>query len=184
MITYFLKSGVLLFVFYAVYKLLLENEKMFRFNRAYLLGSLVFSFVIPLQLFSIKTMFETGINSIQLDGIVIRTSRAVLNENYIMYNIFYILIRVYVIVSIILAFRFVLNLISFFIKLKRKESCFINGVKVVLTNEAVLPHSFWNAIFVNKIDFEMGRIPSELIVHEKAHLEQKHTLDILFVEVL
>ncbi|GAA3763605.1 M56 family metallopeptidase [Flavobacterium ginsengiterrae] len=184
MITYFLKSGVLLFVFYAVYKLLLENEKMFRFNRAYLLGSLVFSFVIPLQLFSIKTMFETGINSIQLDEIVIRASRVPLNENYIMYNIFYILIRVYVIVSIILAFRFVLNLISFFIKLKRKEILIVNGVKVVLTHEAVLPHSFLNAIFVNKTDFETGKIPLELIAHEKAHLEQKHTLDILFAEVL
>ncbi|MET3033723.1 M56 family metallopeptidase [Flavobacterium johnsoniae] len=184
MITYLLKSGILLFVFYAVYKLLLENEKMFRFNRAYLIGSLIFSFVIPLQLFSIKTTFETGINNIQLEGIVIQKGRAPLNENYIMYTIFYYLIRVYVIVSIVLALRFVLNLISFFIKLKRKEICFVNGVKVVLTNEAVLPHSFWNAIFVNKTDFEMGKIPSELIAHERAHLEQRHTLDVLFVEAL
>lgn len=184
MITYFLKSGILLFVFYAVYKLLLENEKMFRFNRAYLIGSLIFSFLIPLQLFSIKTTFETGINNIQLEGIVIQKGRAPLNENYIMYTIFYYLIRVYVIVSIVLALRFVLNLISFFIKLKRKEICFVNGVKVVLTNEAVLPHSFWNAIFVNKTDFEMGKIPSELIAHERAHLEQRHTLDVLFVEAL
>ncbi|WDF60113.1 M56 family metallopeptidase [Flavobacterium sp. KACC 22758] len=184
MITYLLKSGILLFVFYAVYKLLLENERMFRFNRAYLIGSLIFSFVIPLQLFSIKTTFETGINNIQLEGIVIQKGRAPLNENYIMYTIFYYLIRVYVIVSIVLAFRFVLNLISFFIKLKRKEIRFVNGAKVVLTNEAVLPHSFWNAIFVNKTDFEMGKIPSELIAHERAHLEQRHTLDVLFVEVL
>ena len=43
MITYLLKSGVLLFLFYAVYKLWLENEKMFRFNRTYLLASLIFS---------------------------------------------------------------------------------------------------------------------------------------------
>ncbi len=184
MITYLLKSGILLFVFYAVYKLLLENERMFRFNRAYLIGSLIFSFIIPLQLFSIKTTFETGINNIQLEGIVIQKGRAPLNENYIMYTIFYYLIRVYVIVSIVLALRFVLNLISFFIKLKRKEICFINGVKLVLTNEAVLPHSFWNAIFVNKTDFEMGKIPSELFAHERAHLEQRHTLDVLFVEVL
>lgn len=184
MITYLLKSGILLFVFYAVYKLLLENEKMFRFNRAYLIGSLIFSFVIPLQLFSIKTTFETGINNIQLEGIVIQKGRAPLNENYIMYTIFYYLIRVYVIVSIVLALRFVLNLISFFIKLKRKEIRFVNGVKIVLTNETVLPHSFWDAVFVNKADFEMGKIPSELIAHERAHLEQRHTLDVLFVEVL
>ena len=27
-------------------------------------------------------------------------------------------------------------------------------------------------------------MPSELIAHEKAHLDQKHTLDVLFVEIL
>ena len=171
-------------IFYTVYKLLLENEKMFRFNRAYLLGSLVFSFIIPLQLFSIKTIFETGINTIQLDEIVIRTNRPPLDESDIMQNIFYILNRVYAFVLLVLGLRFGLNLISFFMKLKRKETRLVNGVKVVLIEEAVLPHSFWSAIFVNKTDFEMGKIPTELIEHEKAHLDQKHTLDILFAEVL
>ena len=184
MITYLLKSGVLLAVFFAVYKLLLENERMFRFNRAYLIGSLIFSFVIPLQLFSIKTMFETGINTIQLDGIVIQTGRTPLNESDIMQNIFYFLIRIYAFVLLVLGLRFVLNFVSFFLKLKRKETRLVNGVKVVLIDEAVLPHSFWNAIFINKTDFETGKIPSELIAHEKAHLEQHHTLDILFVEAL
>ena len=184
MITYLLKSGLLLAVFFAVYKLVLENEKMLRFNRAYLIGSLIFSFVIPLQLFSVKAMFETGINTIQLDGIIIRTSPVSLNENYIVNSIFDILIRVYVIVSIVLTFRFILNVVSFFMKLKGKETRLVDGVKVILVEETVLPHSFWNTIFINKREFEMGKIPSELIAHEKAHLEQKHTLDVLFVEAL
>lgn len=184
MITYLLKSGLLLAVFYAVYKLLLENERMFRFNRAYLLGSLIFSFIIPLQLFTFKPLFESGLNAIQLDEIVIRTSQAPLNESFIMQNIFYFLIRIYAFVLLVLGLRFVLNLISFFMKLNRKETRLINGAKIVLTDEVVLPHSFWNAIFVNKTDFEMGKVPSELIAHEKAHLEQKHTWDILFAEAL
>ncbi|PBI89103.1 Gram-negative bacterial tonB protein [Flavobacterium sp. ACN2] len=184
MITYLLKSGLLLAVFYAVYKLLLENERMFRFNRAYLLGSLIFSFIIPLQFFTFKPLFESGLSTIQLDEIVIRTSQAPLNESFIMQNIFYFLIRIYAFVLLVLGLRFVLNLISFFLKLNRKETRLMNGVKIVLTHEVVLPHSFWNAIFVNKTDFEMGKVPSELIAHEKAHLEQKHTWDILFAEAL
>ena len=66
MILYLLKSGILLLVFYAVYKLWLENEKMFRFNRIYLLGSLVFSFVIPLQVISFNAGFSNKIGFIQL----------------------------------------------------------------------------------------------------------------------
>ncbi|MDQ8011532.1 MAG: M56 family metallopeptidase [Flavobacterium nitrogenifigens] len=181
MITYLLKSGLLLAVFYAVYKLLLENERMFRFNRAYLLGSLIFSFIIPLQLFTFKPLFESGLNAIQLEGIEIRTSRAPIDENYILEYVFAILKRVYVIVAIVLGFRLILNVLSFFQKLRSKEALSVNGVKVILTDDAVLPHSFWNAIFVNKTEFETGRVPSELIVHEKAHLEQRHTLDILFI---
>ncbi|MDY0988001.1 M56 family metallopeptidase [Flavobacterium sp. CFBP9031] len=184
MITYLLKSGLLLAVFYAVYKLLLENERMFRFNRAYLLGSLIFSFIIPLQLFTFKPLFESGLNAIQLEGIEIRTSRAPINENYLLEYIFDILKRVYVIVAIVLGFRLILNVLSFFKKINRKETRSVDGVKLILTDEAVLPHSFWNAIFVNKTEFEMGKIPSELLIHEKAHLEQRHTLDILFVAVL
>lgn len=184
MITYLLKSGLLLAVFYAVYKLLLENERMFRFNRAYLLGSLIFSFIIPLQLFTFKPLFESGLNAIQLEGIEIRTSRAPINENYLLEYVFAILKRVYVIVAVVLGFRLLLNVLSFFKKISNKETRSVDGVKVILTDEAVLPHSFWNAIFVNKTEFEMGKIPSELLIHEKAHLEQRHTLDILFVAVL
>ncbi len=184
MISYLLKSGLLLLIFYAVYKLLLENEKMFRFNRAYLIGSLLFSFIIPLRLFSLEPLFNNTLNTIQLEEIVIRSNRITFNETYILHNIFDSLKQVYVVVAIVLAFHFILNLISIFRKLRIKNSQFINGEKVILTEEPTLPYSFWNAIFINKTEFEMGKIPSELIAHEKAHLEQKHTLDILFIEIL
>lgn len=171
-------------VFYAVYKIWLENEKMFRFNRAYLLLSLVFSFVVPLQLFSFKPLLENGLSIIQLEGIVIRTSNVVWNEIPIMQTILNILMQVYVVVAIILTIHFILNLLSFYRKIKSNEVRFVNDVKVILIEESILPHSFWKSIFINKEAFETGKIPSELIAHEKAHLKQKHTLDILFIEVL
>ncbi len=171
-------------VFFAVYKLWLENEKMFRFNRAYLLGSMIFSLIVPLQLFSVRTLFSDQINVIQLDGIVIRTNKAVLNT--IDYNeiIRYFFGGIYIVVAAILLFRFVLNLLVFYKKMHSSKVEIVTDQKVVLVKEAILPHSFWNAIFINEKEFENGKVPSELIAHEKAHLKQKHTLDILFVEVL
>lgn len=184
MITYFLKSGLLLVVFYAVYKLLLENEKMFRFNRVYLLGSILFSLIIPLHLFSIESLFFNKIKVIQLDEILIVTNRAILDK--VNYNeiIMKFLIISYAVIAGILVFRFVRNVYSFYNQLKRCKVEIIDGQKIVLTKESILPHSFWNAVFVNYEDFKNGKIPSELIAHEKAHLKQKHTLDIIFVEVL
>ena len=171
-------------IFYAVYKLVLENEKMLRFNRAYLLGSLVFSLIIPLQIVSFGAGFSSRIGLIPLDELVIQKS----SENFasISLNDFLtVLIAVsYGVVLLLLIIRFALNLLSFYKRIKRNEVQFVAGDKVVLIEDAILPHSFWNTIFINKNEFEKGKIPSELIAHEKAHLDQKHTLDILFIEVL
>ncbi|MCC9062843.1 M56 family metallopeptidase [Flavobacterium piscisymbiosum] len=184
MILYLLKSGILLLVFYAVYKLWLENEKMFRFNRIYLLGSLVFSFVIPLQLISIASGFSNKIGFIQLEELVIQKS----NENAEMISVndfvFVLIGIVYTFIVLMLTIRLVLNLYSFFKRIKNNQVEFIQGEKIVLIEQPILPHSFWKSIFINKNEFEKGKIPSELIAHEKAHLDQKHTLDILFIEVM
>jgi len=184
MILYLLKSGILLLVFYPVYKLWLENEKMFRFNRIYLLGSLVFSFVIPLQLISIASGFSNKIGFIQLEELVIQKN----NENVEMISIndfvFVLIGVVYAFIVLMLTIRFVLNVYSFYKRIKNNQVEFIQGEKIVLIEQPILPHSFWKSIFINKNEFEKGKIPSELIAHEKAHLDQKHTLDILFIEVL
>jgi len=184
MITYLLKSGLLLVVFYAVYKILLENEKMFRFNRIYLIGSIIFSLVIPLQLFSIDSPFSSKIRMIQLEGIMIVTDKAVLNKVSYSEILKYFLSVIYILILMILIFRFIRNVSSFFTSMKRNKVQIVTGQKVILTKESILPHSFWNAIFINEKDFENGKIPSELVAHEIAHLEQKHTLDILFVEFI
>lgn len=183
MINYLLKSGILLLVFYAVYKLWLENEKMFRFNRIYLLGSLVFSFVIPLQLISFNAGFSNKIGFIQLEELVIQKSNEKLGTISFDDFVTVFISMVYAFVVLMLAIRFVLNLYSFYKRTKNNEIQFVQGEKIVLIEEPVLPHSFWKSIFINKNEFEKGKIPSELIAHEKAHLDQKHTLDILFIEI-
>lgn len=184
MITYLLKSGVLLLIFFAVYKLLLENERMFRFNRVYLLGSIIFSLIIPLQLFSIKPFFSAAINVVQLDGIIIRTNREVLDKMDYNQILLYVAGIVYSVIVLILIVRFFKNLYSFYKNIKNNKTEIINDQKIVLVKESILPHSFWNAIFINAKEFENGKIPSELIVHEQAHIKQKHSLDILFIEIL
>jgi beta-lactamase regulating signal transducer with metallopeptidase domain len=184
MITYLLKSGVLLLIFFAVYKSLLENERMFRFNRIYLIGSLIFSFVIPLQLFSIKPLFSTPISVVQLDGIIIQTNEKVSDQINYYQILIYTLGIIYALVAIVLIFRFTKNLYSFYKNIKYNQIQIVNDQKIVLVKESILPHSFWNSIFINNDEFENGKIPSELIAHEEAHIKQKHSLDILFIEVL
>lgn len=184
MIDFLIKSGILLLIFYAVYKLWLENEKMFHFNRAYLLASLVFSLIIPLQIFSFRTAFSEKVGLVQLNELVIQKGNEnlkAISENNMIYGFVF---AIYGLVVLLLTIRFVSNLLSFYRKMKRNERQLVNGERVVLIPKSILPYSFWNAIFVDKNEFENGKIPSELIAHEKAHLQQRHTLDILFLEIL
>jgi hypothetical protein len=53
-----------------------------------------------------------------------------------------------------------------------------------LIKEKLVPHSFGKYIFVNRTDYENGRIAEEIIIHEWAHIRQKHTLDNIFMEIL
>ncbi|MCV9930479.1 M56 family metallopeptidase [Flavobacterium sp. LS1R49] len=184
MIAYILKSSVLLIILFAIYKLWLENEKMHGFNRIYLLGSLVFGLTIPLQLFSFDTKISKAINSFQLPEMVINNSAQNLNPITNNQTIIYSLLALYIIIALLLTVRFVLNLYSFHKKTKYNKSQIINNQKVILMPEIILPHSFLNTIFLNEDDVKNNLIDSQLIAHETAHIRQKHTLDIIFIEAI
>jgi hypothetical protein len=56
--------------------------------------------------------------------------------------------------------------------------------KIALVNEKTIPHSFGRYIFVNREDYINGRIADEIIAHEWTHVQQRHTWDIMFIELL
>ena len=55
---------------------------------------------------------------------------------------------------------------------------------MVLLDEKTLPHTFLNTIFINKSDYENRNIEDEFYTHELTHVAQKHTLDVLFIEII
>ncbi|WP_116495448.1 M56 family metallopeptidase [Balneicella halophila] len=60
---------------------------------------------------------------------------------------------------------------------------FIDGVEVVSTNESMAPFSFLNTIFIPQdlMDEEGYR---QIILHEMEHVKQRHSYDILILEIL
>ena len=184
MIEYIIKSTVLLLTLITFYKLFLENEKMHLFNRIYLNGSILFSLTVPLGHFSFKTKIASKLISLQLNEIIIQKTDKNLNVIYENEIMSYIIISIYMIIMTLLLFRFFINIKYYYKKIKNNEHKIFNGSKLILLNEPIIPHSFLNYIFLNKQDYINNKIPSELLVHEDAHLKQKHTLDILFIEIV
>lgn len=181
MIDFIIKSSFSLSVFFIFYKLFLENEKMHLFNRFYLLITMVFSIVIPFVTIQIANevplqVFQTIISE------PISTSQKK-NLGY-QFNWNSLLTIGYGSVMVVLFFRFIKNVFNLLRKAKTNSFVYFKSTKIILLDEKVIPHTFFNFIFVNKHDFQNNQIQEELFSHELVHIHQKHSLDILFIEIL
>jgi hypothetical protein len=56
------------------------------------------------------------------------------------------------------------------------------GFLVVLVDGELSPFTFFSILFLSRSDFEKGNI-DEMVVHERAHKEQRHSLDVILLEL-
>lgn len=191
MTTYLIKTVLCSGIFLALYVWLFENEKMHQFKRFYLLGSLVVSFLIPLiEVETQRSILPTQIieNTLQLPAIQQVESNSTniqpiqpATNYFTKENIF---LAIYVLISAVMAIRFFRNLLLIFFRKNNRQFIEYQGIRIALTNDIQTPHSFFSTIFLNKNAYENGEVASEIIEHELAHIRQKHSLDILFFELL
>lgn len=185
MINFLFESTISLLGFLAFYHLFLEGEKMHRFNRFYLLLSLIISFLIPLlnfEIIEIIPMQNTETQFVQEFPISNQSFQVAEAANV---DYFPILIwTLYGIITLFLFIRFGKNVAQLYHKSKSNPVVKYKKANLVLVDENTLPHSFLNFIFVNLDDYENHNIEDELYTHELVHVTQKHTLDILFIELL
>ncbi|MEW7290053.1 M56 family metallopeptidase [Aquimarina sp. 2304DJ70-9] len=167
------------------YILFLERENMHYTKRFYLLFSLVFACTIPLITFTYTTNIsvEPEIIEAPLAVPVIMSEQVPVVTPSIDY-LSLLLWSIYGIGVLIFGFRFIKNIKNLTQKIntneRLKESSHIN----VLVSDTFVPHTFLKYIFLPKKEYQEKNIPKEVLLHEKTHVIQKHTLDILFVEML
>jgi bla regulator protein blaR1 len=90
---------------------------------------------------------------------------------------------VYLLVATVLFLRFLLNLIRLIRLLKTSTKIAQSGHTLVLIETETLPYSFLKYIVVNAEAYRSGTIEPELLQHEHAHVRQKHSLDIILIEL-
>ncbi len=178
---YLLKSSACLLLFFLFYKLFLERENMHYIKRFYLIASLVLSLIIPLITL---TQYVDAMPASSGDMAII--TGEVPGENIarpINYQTQF-LWSIYILGVLIFGIKFFFSLNDILKKItsntKEKHYSFIH----VLLRETIIPHTFFNFIFLNKHLYKDNKIPREVLLHEQAHASQKHSADILFIEVL
>lgn len=203
MIIYIIKSVICSGIFLLCYKILLEKEKLHVFNRAYLIAAVILSLIAPFLSIEIKTTNNNflqpvssagqALNNIdyfnsdqQLDGlgpkepIVDRPTGQ--TNSYLSPGL--IISFLYAVIVCIFLFRMIKNIYALFRKTRKSDSVDSDNVHFILLDKQVMPFTFLNYVFVNKEAYNNGTINSAILKHEMAHASQKHSLDIIFIELI
>ena len=161
-----LSSGFLLLC----YMLFLRKEKYHQLNRFYLLFSLVFSLLLPFIKFSVPVQPLMPNTQSFLTTV---TEAPAIPFGMILY-----------VTGLVLFFiLFILRLFKVLKQIIGKHYIEMNGLKVIDNPEQKVPFSFFHYVVVDSTTFELDEL--DLVLrHEAAHAQQRHTLDILFVELL
>ncbi len=186
MLLYILKLNSCLALCFLFYKLCFAKINAHKLKRFFLLFIVLFSIVIPFVTFTeyIETVEHIVVNhSINAKG----STSSIYNNQAPIHTRpkldFSILWTIYYIGVLLFAFRFIKNLIKItqIIKtnIRHKQQQFV----YILLETGIVPHSFFNYIFLNKSQFQDQKIPKAILLHEQAHAKQKHSFDILFIEL-
>ncbi|APQ17759.1 hypothetical protein A9200_02275 [Maribacter hydrothermalis] len=173
-------------IFLLFYKLLLEKESIHHFKRFFLLIALIASFIIPQVVFTeyVKIEPSTTVTQVltlneqpEIAPVVTAIEKSPVNWSLILWTI-------YGLGVISFGFRFLYNLVKIWKRIRSNTQIKNNSIVRVLLKEQLPPHTFLRYIFLNKQKFKSKSIPKSVLRHEETHATQRHSLDVLFLELL
>ena len=188
MVQYIISTIAFQLFFIIIYDLFLKKETFFNWNRAYLLVTSTLSLIIPfikinrfkeilphkfvlsLPEVIIGNTSQTGINSLQLDKSLI---------NAIPIWFWELVLYVGMLLATLLLLFKISKLILLFLKNPKNRMGSLFIVKLLNSNAAF---SCFHYVFLGEQINEKDK--ASILKHEMVHVKQKHTLDLLFFEIL
>lgn len=183
---YLLQVLVCSAVLMVYYLLVLRNKKFHQYNRFYLLGVAVVSWIVPL----IKIVWDqqhAGVRQVDIINVVANGNTAVealLASKQASFNWLSILPNIYVGVSLFLATAMVFALLRIYKMYKSYECNNLQQFYLVMTREKGTPFSFFSYIFWNaEIDIQTPA-GKQILQHELTHVKQYHSIDKIGIQLI
>lgn len=211
MIPYLLHTAILTSLLYVAYRLLLKKETFFKLNRMVLVGSILFAFMLPLIPIpanwswqasvpkaetSIAQLDRTPIQSIEID---MPDTETQINETTAIppstptppttvnkkssLSIWSILFLTYMVGVVIMGINLFIQVVSILYQILRSSHIQDGKIRIVELDNDKAPFSFANCIFINPTLYDWDTY-SQILEHERTHVEQGHSFDILLAEIL
>ena len=175
---YLIKINAVLLVFAITYYLVLRRLTFYKMNRFFLLIGIVFSSTYPF--INLTDLFFRQKNiSHQLVQFIPSSNLAIKSGNYFLWNV---LSLIFFAGIVFMSIRFIIQLISLYLIHKKSYAGTLKHYPVRILNENLNPFSFWKTIYINPRLHVEGEI-NTIIEHEKIHIDQWHTIDIILAEL-
>jgi bla regulator protein blaR1 len=185
MMLYLLKTVICSAFFLGVYYVLLEKAKMPRFNRFYLLAALIASSLIPLITFTKEVPVLISYEDVLLPAITEHLQDLPQAQQPAKTAVLpFIINGIYWVVAFILLVRFIRNILRLILLIRKNPVVTEKNSRIVLLPMSVMPFSFFHYVFIGERDHRSGIIEREVMHHEIEHVTQKHSIDILLIELL
>lgn len=205
MLILLLKSSIVIIALWAFYKAILEKESFYAVNRIYLLACLGLAIVLPFITLP-KLVEHQGYLAHKIERIDQSVSPVIIEvrqENFETQNdpqsvaeksmqatnikqvwgLKFWIFAFYLFGVVVLLINFLAQIIKTYFKAIRNEDkiVFKDGV-IVNLNTQVAPCSFFKYIFINPASYDYDTY-EQIIAHEKIHVKQRHTIDLLLAEL-
>ncbi|QMW02926.1 M56 family metallopeptidase [Spirosoma foliorum] len=175
---YLLIASLYLLLFYGSYWLFLHRNTFFDLNRWYLLATVGLSFVLPFVELPIGTAESLPIGTLTLPAFTVGASSQ--SDSLTTTQWLWLIYSLGVAVMLL---RLGVHLTSVF-KLIKQGSAEPNPTYTLvrLPDDSTPSFSFGRYLVLNQTDSLTE--PDALLRHEEAHIRQRHTIDVLFIEIV
>lgn len=180
--TYVWKLNLYFTLFYLCYWILLRKHTFFVLNRLYLIVSLLLSLALPFFEFTEVTRIITSPNGDLNTLSHVSTLNSVQHHDWL-----YVILAIYTLGVFYMFIRLLLGLYRLSLILNKGEKYHLEDYTLILLPEAAPfnklgSFSFFNFLVVSSIDYE--NYFDTILQHENIHIKQKHSLDIILIELL
>jgi len=183
---YILKLSASLAVVFLFYQIVLRKLTFYNSNRWYLLGYSILSFFIPFIDISqtVNRNQWAEIKIVQWIPVINDSTFTSIGENKTGPVNYWIIPCLLIILGIIfMLIRILIQFVSFRQMVKKAELLSSKEMKIYQVNESIIPFSFGNSVFINRHLHSENEL-QEIIRHEFVHVKQRHSIDIIWGEIL
>lgn len=184
-ITYLLKTSISLALFYGLYVLLFRKDTFLRLKRFYFLFAIFFSLIFPSFSIELSANEEVPaqIPTYWLSEISVGPSMEQ-QASDVLFDTWPVVLIGLFLTSLFFILRFGMQLYSIIrLKARAESEELAFGHIVKIKDKQISPFSFFNWIFINSNNRDLGEI-EEIIAHELVHARQYHSVDVILVELL